>query len=280
MLRLGVTESNLLLLYYLRHYYKIEPKLIESLEKEFINWLYSTSGFYDTKIKGSYFDFNFLEILNSEVYNNYMNTLLHVIKNFNGNCCMNYSITIPNTNDKMLKVNFNAFLNNMDPYRHVTIKEVFQFISNKKLLLVHNFSVLMKSQYENGNLKKAFSYFPDIESITTYEPVYSFMNNGPDNNIWTTCHKISFHLLEIIKNNSCNCLLISMGAYSTIIMDLVLKSMDIPFMVLGGEMASYFGIITERGKIHFKKYINEYCIPVPENYKPPNYKLIENGCYW
>ena len=48
-----------------------------------IYWLYTTSGFYDKTIKGSYFDFdfnfNFEETRKSEIYNKYFTHLLNIL---------------------------------------------------------------------------------------------------------------------------------------------------------------------------------------------------------
>ena len=53
MYRLGYTESTLLFVYYLNTIHNIDY-----IDKNLVNWLYSTSGFYDKKIKGDYFNFD------------------------------------------------------------------------------------------------------------------------------------------------------------------------------------------------------------------------------
>jgi predicted HAD superfamily hydrolase len=44
-----------------------------------------TSGFYDKKIKGLYFDFNLEETTKGEIYNKYFSQLLNFLKN-NDSC--------------------------------------------------------------------------------------------------------------------------------------------------------------------------------------------------
>ena len=71
MLRLGLTETTLLFYYYLENILNIDLnnlKLIHS-DYEIINWLYSTSGFYDKTINGTYFDIDVKKAKKSNVYN-------------------------------------------------------------------------------------------------------------------------------------------------------------------------------------------------------------------
>ena len=50
---------------------------------------------------------------------------------------------------------------------------------------------------------------------------------------------------------------------------------------VGGSIQTLFGIISSREKEHGKIKYNEYWITdIPIEYRPANYKLIENGCYW
>jgi hypothetical protein len=64
-LRLGYTETTLLFYYYLNKN-NISNEIILNSQQNFINWLLTTSGFYDKKIKGSNFnDFNFIQIKNN-----------------------------------------------------------------------------------------------------------------------------------------------------------------------------------------------------------------------
>ena len=53
--------------------------------------------------------------------------------------------------------------------------------------------------------------------------------------------------------------------------------------VVGGDLNTYFGIASKRfydfnkGNIENKEY---WIIDIPDEYKPNDYKKIENGCYW
>ena len=50
---------------------------------------------------------------------------------------------------------------------------------------------------------------------------------------------------------------------------------------IGGSIQTLFGIISSREKEHGKiKYDKNWISEIPDEYKPMNYKSIENGCYW
>lgn len=106
-LRLGFTESTLLFYYYcqVNNINNIHTGSHNSL----INWLYSTSGFYDKNIEGSYFNFNAEIIKKSNVYNKYFEKLLDMIKNKNNNIKLYFNFHIHNMDDK-LKMELKHFL--------------------------------------------------------------------------------------------------------------------------------------------------------------------------
>ena len=50
---------------------------------------------------------------------------------------------------------------------------------------------------------------------------------------------------------------------------------------LGGSIQTIFGILSSREKQHSNlPYDENWIIDIPEEYKPKDYKMIENGCYW
>lgn len=67
--RPGNTETSLILSNRL-----ISNKIVSSfgLEEQYINILYSMCGFYDKSIKGSYFDIDYQQVINSEHYQNWL----------------------------------------------------------------------------------------------------------------------------------------------------------------------------------------------------------------
>ena len=79
-LRLGFTEGTLFFIYFFENIIKNENcrdvcKEFDKTKHNIINWLYSTSGFYDKTIEGDYFNFDYQLCMNSNTYNEYMNRI-------------------------------------------------------------------------------------------------------------------------------------------------------------------------------------------------------------
>ena len=81
MLRVGFTETTLLFYYYLENILNIDITILKLIDSQnnLINWLYSTSGFYDKTINGTYFDIDVKKAKKSDVYNYYFSNLLNII---------------------------------------------------------------------------------------------------------------------------------------------------------------------------------------------------------
>ena len=276
-LRLGYTESTLFLYYFIKNIIKqsINNNFIES-EKTLINWLYTTSGFYDKKIEGDYFNFNYEKCINSIIYNLYMEKLHESIKNskktiinFHGQTDTDeYSV-----NCKKLFIDYFSKYTEIILYNQ-SIEDFFNFIKNKKILIINPFASLMKFQYEKKIMNNIYEYFPFIETIHYYENPYTFFNKGPNNNILDTCSKIVNDIINLKVEY--NAVVIACGAYSCILANLIFINLNKEIYVTGGNLSSYFGIKSNRNKNEY----NEYWISIPEKYKPINYKKIEDGCYW
>jgi hypothetical protein len=272
-LRLGYIETTLLFYYYLNKN-NISNEIILNSQQNFINWLLTTSGFYDKKIKGSNFnDFNFIQIKNNSfIYREYFDKLLFLLKknNFYFQPCFHKI-------DSSLDEYKNEFLKFINYNNKHPEPELFTFMENKHILIINNLGSLMKQQFESGNLKKIHPKFPEnLKSLNYFENGYTFFNNGPHNNILETCN----HICEQIKDLSFDGAIISAGAYSCLIADFIINNLNKEAFVIGGCLSYYFGINTERTKIYHKKQINEFFINVPQNMKPEGYEKIEDGCYW
>lgn len=271
-LRLGYTETTLLFLYYL-DLQKICNSEYVKLQDSLINWLCSTSGFYDKNIYGSYFDFDANKIKNSDVYNNYFNRLLNIVKNSNTKLVFNFH----KHHDSLIQYK-EEFLNYIDYYnKNNKQTNIFQFMDNKNLLIINNLGSLMKTQYESGNIKKIYPHYPITpKNIDFLEPGYTFLNNGHDSSILESAEKIC----DKIKTINFDCAIISVGAYSPLLFDYTLNKLNKYVFVTGGDLPLYFGISTKRVKQFHSNIINEYFINVPDEMKPLGYEKIEDGCYW
>jgi hypothetical protein len=276
MIRLGYTESQLLFYYYLDKFNVYDKKAYEERQNNLINWLYSTSGFYDKTITGTYFNFDANHIKNTETYNKYFEKVLRNIKNIN-NCKIMFNFHDQDVKYIPQEIN-EQFYNYLNINNKVTkYPDVFSFMSKKKILIINNLSYLMKKQYKSGNIKKICPEFPDdVIDIKCFENGYTFLNSGPHKNILQTYRKLCTKIKEIDFDGA----LISAGAYSSLLAYHISNKLNKEVYICGGDLPNYFGIKTLRADIHHKHLINEYWIPVPEYMKPANYKKIEDGIYW
>ena len=277
MYRLGFTESTLLFIYYLKTIHNIDDIKVGGVAG-FINWLYSTSGFYDKKIKGDYFNFDAMACKESKVYNTYMKTILEKIKIYDKE-----KILCIHRLPEELNIHKNKFLEYINygkgGYCHKNV--IFDAIKLKNVLIIHNLGQLFKKQYESNKLKMIYPDFHDIKGMYIYEPGYTFCNTGPDESILDTANKHCINISEIIKKNNIDSVIISCGAYSVLLASYIVENHNIPVVCSGGELPCYFGVITKRsGNAFMTENNKEFWIPVPENMRPVNYNKIESGCYW
>jgi len=273
MIRLGFTESTLLFYYYLNKFNLISNESYKDCQNNLVNWLYSTSGFYDESILGSYFDFDTNHIINTDLYNKYFEKVLKNIKNTN--CEVIFNFHQMNETVMPFKEDFFKYINYWD--KKSRYSDIFSFMSNKKVLIINNLSPLMKQQFESGNITKICPEFPiNVKKILCFENGYSFFNNGPHRNILHT-YRI---LKRKIKKLDFDCAIISAGAYSSLLAYHILTKLGKEVFCCGGNLPDYFGIITKRTQLFNKDKINEFWITVPEEMKPEGYMKIEDGCYW
>ena len=262
--RLGYTESTLLFCHYLRNHLKIP--LTEDLMKYevcFIQWLFNTSGFYDLDFTSNY------DYVNSYNYKKLMNELFKSSKE------SDYTRFLLH-NTQFSKYSPNFYTNfNIGEYSFTNVlNEIITFMKDKNVLIINPISTLMKQQYDNGNANK-ISNLPQVKSIQCYNNEYTFFNNEYNLN---KTNRNSFEyvksIMPKIKEIECDCVIISCGGVSS----LIANRLDKDYLIIGSHLLEFFGIKHERIKKE-NKY-NEYWVEVPDELKPPNYKMIENGCYW
>lgn len=153
-----MTECSLLFMYWLNKYKQIKTEEVINTKIILIKWLYSTSGYYDNTIQSTYMDASHADN-DTETYNKYMDTLLEFIKYSD-----TYTFCFHNFT---LKEEINEFktLINAKKVLYINQQILFDFIENKKLLIISPFSPLIKEQLENGNCKKIYNNTPSIDTI-------------------------------------------------------------------------------------------------------------------
>jgi hypothetical protein len=274
-LRLGLTETTLFFYYWLENNRHADASIINEIHSSkhnMINWLYTTSGFYDKSIQGTYFNINSTAALLSSIYNTYMTNLLEIIKNTELTLCF-HNVSAPVQPYKQEFLTYISSITKQTYSHNISRQDVFARISNKRLLIVNPMSSLMKQQYDTGNVQKLYPTFPSLTSIQIYENPYTFFNNGPDSSILETAKKVS----KEIQTKDFDIAIVSCGAYSSLIGHHIRTVMGKDVITLGGDLLSIFGIKTGRSK---NGPMNEHWISVPDHLKPIDYMKIENGCYW
>jgi len=281
--RLGMTETSLLVLTFVSRNYNLEPsikKRISQMILSMANWLYSTSGYYDKSVKGNNFNFDV-----TAINKNYFKFINHLEESI-GNCEITQFFVheglvmhLLNTykNDFMKKYNIsNLKILNGTEFQD-RINDIFAMMNNKKVLVISSFDGLVKSQVESGNLKKIYENYPNIIRLETIQFPYCFHNNGPHQNYFETLDAV----FEQIKQIDFDIAILVCGAYGHMLCHKIDTELKKDAIYVGGSIQTLFGIISSREKEHGKIKYNDYWISeIPVEYRPKNYKLIENGCYW
>jgi hypothetical protein len=278
-------------MYWLKYHKNIDIKnniILLRSKNDLIKWLYTTSGYYD-KTQSQQHHKKPTEILisvrhdhdnDTYIYKKYMNIIFDFIKNTD---MFSFALhKLPNVYEEDIQ----DFKKNIDPKKkgHITREIIFDFVKNKKILIVSPFSKLMKSQIDTGNWKHIYPNAPTVVNSCIYTFPYTFFNNGPHNDILETSQYLFNNIIETINEEYDN-VLISCGAYSCL---MAKQFYDIGKNVctIGGDLQVYFGILNGRQKKWYKRdnieLKNEeyWIVNIPEEYKPNDYMKIENGCYW
>jgi hypothetical protein len=285
MYRLAYTETTLLFFYYLDNIVRNKGlyKYYKESQANLINWLYSTSGFYDIAIKGSYFDFDVNRCRSSVVYNIYMSKLLNKVKKYDKGCQLNLH-NIESVLDKYYHL-FVDYIDKRNSYNaEIDKKMIFNFMQEKKrILVVNDIGSLFLQQWENGNLKKIFPDFPDLEIFKSYNPGTTFFNRGPRGSILQSIRNHCKKLSKLIDKHDIQGVIISCGAYSAFLADFIYHKKKVDVQCVGGSIAENFGVINKRVEtysVYHKEKSPQLWITVPDKMKPKYHEKVEWGHYW
>jgi len=281
--RLGMTETSLLFLTFVLKNYKLEQNIKQNISKIMmimVNWLYSTSGYYDKSVSGNHFNFD-VKALNAHFFQ-----FINELKESVGNCHTTQffvhegfvmSLLNKYKDDFIQQYQINNFTILNGSEFQDRIDNIFFLMNNKKVLVISSFDGLIKQQFESGNLNKIYSNFPNIIKLNTIKFPYCFHNNGPHQNYFETLNII----FEEIKKKEFDIVILGCGAYGHMLCHKIDKDLKKDAIYVGGSIQTLFGIISSREKNHGKiKYNENWITEIPIEYRPDNYKFIENGCYW
>jgi hypothetical protein len=281
--RLGSTETSLLFLTFLSKNFDLEKDLKKHVSKYImncVNWLYSTSGYYDKSVKGEHFNFDATALTK-----NYFSFIKHLelavedceITQFFVHEGLVMSLLNLHKNDFIKKYNIKNFSILNGTEFQDRIDDIFKMMDNKKVLAISSFDGLIKKQFESGNLKKIYKNYPNIITLEAIKFPYCFHNNGPHENYFETLE----YVFDQIKNIDFDIAILGCGAYGHMLCHKIHTELKKDAIYVGGSIQTLFGIISSREKEHGKiKYDENWISEIPDEYRPEKYKLIENGCYW
>ena len=284
--RLGMSEGGILLLTFAYQHINLHPfykKKVKHMLHQLVNWLYTTSGYYDKTVSGSNFNFG------ADAYNENFNKLL-----------THFEIAVKGCHETQfffhegfvrslfeeIKEQFVSYynINNLlllNGTKAVTrLPCYYDLMAHRKIVVVSSFAELCISQYECGNVFKLGTGFPKITSLEGVTTPYCFFNKGPDQNYFETLEKI----LDDIKTKDFDLAVLGCGVYGHMLTHRIHSELKKDAVYVGGGVSNLFGIMSAREKTSGMGKdipLNEYWIlDIPEKYKPVNYKEIEGGCYW
>lgn len=281
--RLGMTETALLFLTFVSKHMNINQEIKQHISKmimSMINWLYSTSGYYDKTVNGTHFNFDY-----TALNQNYFKFINHLEQSV-GNCHETqfyfhegFVIELFDFCKESFFKHYNIInFKNMNGSKfYDRIDSIFDNIKGKKLLVISSFDGLVQKQYTSGNVYKIYEKFPQIEALHTIKFPYCFLNNGPHNNYHETLDSI----FEEVKGIDFDIALLGCGSYGHMLCHRIDQELKKDAIYIGGSIQTIFGILSSREKNCSNLPVNEYWITeIPDEYKPKDYKKIENGCYW
>lgn len=287
--RFGNTESHLLLSMYIMRHPEMPLHIKEQFKKvfhSFTNYLYSDSGYYDKDVKGNHFNFD--ESAYTKKYFNYIKELEISV----GDCESTqfyFSDSIINflnnklSNGKTIQEDFSSKYN-ITNFKILNgtrfndrVESIYNYIRDKKVLVVTSFDGLVQQQYDSKNVYKIYPSFPELESLQTLKFPYCFNNNGPHQNYFET----SEYMFNKIKEIDFDIAILSCAAYGHILTHKIHSELNKDVVYIGGNIQEMFGILSKREKEAGFIKSNEYWITeIPDEYIPKNCILPEDGCFW
>jgi hypothetical protein len=280
--RLGNTETHLLFASYIIKYGNEPPELKKQLShilRNYTNWLYTTAGYYDKAVKGTHFNFD-----DTAFTKNYFAFINHLEISVGG--CKKAEMymsdaMIPLFNkyktDFFNKYNITNYQSMNGTHFYDRIDSIFDYMRNKKVLCVSSFDGLIEKQYSSGNVYKIYEKFPKLAALKTIKFPYCFFNNGPHANY----HETLEAMFDEIKALDFDIALLGCGCYGHMLCHKIHSELNKDAIYLGGSIQTIFGILSSKEKMAGNLPYNNYWITeIPHEYRPQNYKMIENGCYW
>ena len=284
--RLGMTESGLLLLTFAYKHATLPPNIYERTGhfiKQLVNWLYTTSGYYDKTVSGTKFNFG------KDAFNDNFDELLTHFETAVKGCHETQFFFHEGFVRTLFEQIKGQFLSHFDINNFTLMNDTksvdrlpyyYGLMYKRRILVVSSFAELCISQYKSGNVFHLGTGFPEIEGVEGVTTPYCFLNNGPDANYFETLEKI----MDEIKTKTFDLAVLGCGVYGHMLTHRIHSEMEKDAVYIGGGVTNLFGIMSQREQtLGMGKDIrvnNHWILQIPDKFKPSNYKDIEDGCYW
>lgn len=236
--RTGLTEGTLIY----NNWLKSKDLYRKETEDEFIQWLYSSSGWYDRDVPGTYFDIDVDVARKSPLYHRFLTE---------------FHDSLLNSDTIHLMLHGGYHLNGLDHQQEFCsrfAKENYAFWQDPEYLkiLIEGKRVLIVSSIAELIVEK----YPDLDLVGYTTPQTHF-NNGDDRNAFETLDRVMVALPKDF-----DFALVSFGPYGCFVVDRLAR-MGKSAATIGSGIYDLFPV----GEI-------------PEKYRPKNYQKIEDGRYW
>jgi hypothetical protein len=167
-------------------------------------------------------------------------------------------------------------LQDLEPYFH---EKPWSFaLEGKKVLVVHPFASSIKLQYQNRSvLFRNSCVLPEFH-LDTVQAVQSIANNKNGFNTWFEAYE---YMKAQIGLKDFHVAILGCGAYGFPLASWIKRNGN-KAIHLGGATQLLFGIRGKRWDHHglYMPLFNEHWIHPSEDERPPDYTVVEEGCYW
>lgn len=167
-------------------------------------------------------------------------------------------------------------LRDLEPYYHR--KPWSEALAGRKVLVVHPFAQSIEAQYARRKL--LFDdprVLPDFD-LTVIPAVQSIAGTSTSYSTWFDAYR---HMCEQMEKVSFDIAILGCGAYG-LPLAAHAKRIGKKGVHLGGSVQILFGIKGKRWDGHevISRLYNEHWVRPREDERPPNFREVEDGCYW
>lgn len=282
--RPGASETTVMLCQYFSKL-GMENSNLDNIENEFINWLYSSAGFYDKAIQGNYFDINTNQVKQSLVYHTFIDMLLNSIENASywhiflhdffldspyieqlTQLAINKKVKCSTNKISIFNPEYDKYIHYWCMYDHVL-----PLLQYKRVLVINSFYELIQHQYITKNLFKIYPSLNNIQSLLGISTPFTFFNKGKNDHYLINIEKICNQIQNML--DQFDIAVIGCGPMGCILTDYIHKQ-NKDAIHMGSGIHKLFGI--DGGGTPRPYWITD----IPKHLVPIDVNNIENGRYW